>query len=102
MNLLKGLGEQIINESAGLFSVNYPDPEESHIFVWSSGASEQLEAVVARWLGLDAEGYSEASKNDKHVFRESSKELVNASELTDWEEMRQRILIVAALLKDQV
>lgn len=42
------VGTQIIAEivKGGLFVVNFPDPEASHIFVWSSGAAEQLHALV--------------------------------------------------------
>ena len=49
---LEGLGEKLIGQilKQGMFSVNYPDPDESHIFVWSSIAEEQLECVVAEFL----------------------------------------------------
>lgn len=42
------IGHLIINEiiKQGMFAVSYPDPKESHVFVWSSGAAEQLEALV--------------------------------------------------------
>ena len=43
------IGDRIIAEiiKQGMFSVNHPDPAESHVFVWSSGAPEQLHALVA-------------------------------------------------------
>lgn len=42
------IGTKIIDEiaSQGMFRVNYPDPEDPHVFVWSSGAGEQLHALV--------------------------------------------------------
>lgn len=44
------IGHQIIDEiiKQNMFVVNHPDPEATHVFVWSSGAAEQLDAVVAR------------------------------------------------------
>jgi len=49
---LEGLGEKLIRQilKQRMFSVNYPDPDESHIFVWSASAEEQLECVVAEFL----------------------------------------------------
>lgn len=43
------IGEKILQEiiKQGMFSVAHPDPQESHVFVWSSGSAEQLEALVA-------------------------------------------------------
>ena len=43
------LGEALIAEiiKQGMIAVAHPDPDEAHVFVWSSGAAEQLEAVVA-------------------------------------------------------
>jgi len=42
------IGEKIVNEiiKQGMFTVSHPDPDEPHVFVWSSGAAEQLEALV--------------------------------------------------------
>lgn len=42
------IGTKIIDEiiKQGMFCVNYPDPEAAHVFVWSSGAAEQLHALV--------------------------------------------------------
>lgn len=31
--------------------VNHPDPENAHVFVWSSGAAEQIEAVIDQKTG---------------------------------------------------
>ena len=36
----------VIGATAGLFKVAIPDPEEPHVFVWSSGAPEQLAAII--------------------------------------------------------
>lgn len=43
------IGQSIIDEiiKQGMFSVTHPDPSAVHVFVWSSGAAEQLDAVVA-------------------------------------------------------
>lgn len=45
------IGHLIIEEivKQGMFKVAHPDPEEAHVFVWSSGAAEQLEALVAEY-----------------------------------------------------
>lgn len=42
------IGHKIIDEiiKQGMFCVNYPDPDAAHVFVWSSGAAEQLHALV--------------------------------------------------------
>jgi hypothetical protein len=42
------IGHDIIDEigKQGMFAVAHPDPDEAHIFVWSSGAGEQLHALV--------------------------------------------------------
>jgi hypothetical protein len=42
------IGHDIIDEigKQAMFAVAHPDPEEAHIFVWSSGAGEQLHALV--------------------------------------------------------
>jgi len=42
------LGQKIIDAiiAQGMFTVALPDPDESHLFVWSANAAEQLEAVV--------------------------------------------------------
>lgn len=46
---MDSIGHQIIGEiiKQGMFNVAHPDPDTAHVFVWSSGAAEQLEAVVA-------------------------------------------------------
>lgn len=43
------IGHKIIDEiiKQGMFAVNYPDPDAAHVFVWSSGAAEQLHALVS-------------------------------------------------------
>lgn len=43
------IGDEILQEITGqaMFKVAFPDPDTAHIFVWSSGAAEQLDAVVA-------------------------------------------------------
>lgn len=43
----KSLGDIILEKitQTNLFSVSYPDPEEAHVFVWSIGAAERLEAI---------------------------------------------------------
>lgn len=43
------IGHEIIDEIVrqGMFTVSYPDPDAPHVFVWSSGAAEQLEALIA-------------------------------------------------------
>lgn len=30
-----------------MFAVSYPDPDTAHVFMWSSGAPEQLHALVS-------------------------------------------------------
>ncbi len=42
------IGQQIIDEiiKQGMFAVKHPDPDTAHVFVWSSGAAEQLEALI--------------------------------------------------------
>lgn len=47
---MTSIGQQIIDEiiKQGMFAVNYPDPDAAHVFVWSSGAAEQLDALVER------------------------------------------------------
>jgi len=47
---MKSIGQQIIDEiiKQSMFAVNYPDPKTPHVFVWSSGAAEQLDALVDR------------------------------------------------------
>ena len=56
---LSGLGDALIGEiiKQGMFAVRYPDPDASHLFVWSSNASEQLECVVADFLKPNVEPY---------------------------------------------
>lgn len=46
------IGEHLINAIAcGRFvTISYPDPDVAHVFVWSSGAGEQLDALVASYL----------------------------------------------------
>lgn len=46
---MESIGEKIIDAiiKQGMFRVAHPDPGETHIFVWSSSAAEQLEALVA-------------------------------------------------------
>jgi len=43
------IGHKIIAEivKQGMFAVNHPDPDMAHVFVWSSGAPEQLHALVS-------------------------------------------------------
>ena len=43
------IGHQIVTEiiKQGMFRVSFPDPDSAHVFVWSSGAAEQLDALVA-------------------------------------------------------
>ena len=52
VNPLNGLGEKIISEiiKQGMIAVNFPDPDESHLFVWAGNSGEQLEGVVADFL----------------------------------------------------
>jgi hypothetical protein len=47
---MTSIGHQIIDEiiKQGMFDLNYTAPDGSHLFVWSSGAAEQLEALVDR------------------------------------------------------
>lgn len=49
---MNSIGQQIISEiiKQTMFVVNHPDPETAHVFVWSSGAAEQLDALVDRKL----------------------------------------------------
>jgi hypothetical protein len=45
---MTSIGQQIIEEivKQGMVTVAHPDPDVSHVFVWSSGAAEQLEALI--------------------------------------------------------
>jgi hypothetical protein len=47
---MDSIGQEIIGEivKQGMFVVSHPDPDEAHVFVWSSGAAEQLDALVDR------------------------------------------------------
>lgn len=51
----KSIGERIIDEivAQAMISISYPDPDVSHVFVWSSSAVEQLEALVAEHAPKD-------------------------------------------------
>lgn len=42
------IGHKIIEEiiKQRMFTISHPDPDNAHVFVWSSGAAEQLEALV--------------------------------------------------------
>lgn len=44
----KNLGSKIIAEivKQAMCRVKHPDPDANHVFVWSAGCEEQLEAVV--------------------------------------------------------
>lgn len=50
---MESIGHQVIAEiiKQGMFVVNHPDPENAHVFVWSSGAAEQIEAVIDQKIG---------------------------------------------------
>jgi hypothetical protein len=52
---MNDIGYKIISEiiKQGMLVVNYPDPEVAHVFVWSSGAAEQLEALVAEYASTE-------------------------------------------------
>jgi len=43
------IGHKIIDEivKQRMFVVSFPDPDVAHVFVWSSGAVEQLHAIVS-------------------------------------------------------
>lgn len=47
---MTSIGQLIIDEiiKQRMFAVNHPDPDAAHVFVWSSGAAEQLDALVER------------------------------------------------------
>ena len=49
---LDGLGQRIIGEiiDQGMTTISYPDPEATHVIVWTGNADEQLECVVADFL----------------------------------------------------
>ena len=47
------IGHKIIDATNGLYRVAYPDPDEGHVFVWSSGAAEQIEALVMQEMGAE-------------------------------------------------
>lgn len=73
------IGETIINEivKQGMFTVSYPDPDESHVFVWSSGSVEQLEAVVEAHVAE----LRELAEHTKAVIDERDEALAEAEEL---------------------
>ena len=49
---MDSIGDRIISEiiKQGMFAVKHPDPSIAHVFAWSSGSAEQLEAIVNREL----------------------------------------------------
>lgn len=49
MSIGHAIMDEIIHRN--MLHVAYPDPDASHVFVWSSGAPEQLEALVQKHVG---------------------------------------------------
>lgn len=54
------LGEKIISAiiQQGMVKVAHPDPDLPNVFVWSSSAAEQIEAVVHEHIAQDLESWA--------------------------------------------
>lgn len=72
------IGDQILDEitKQAMFRVAHPDPDVAHVFVWSSGAAEQLDAVVA--AAIEA-GTAKAARTSMQRIRTEVIGLSNAS-----------------------
>jgi hypothetical protein len=75
------IGHKIIEGTFGLFRVAEPDPDKAHIFVWSSGAAEQLEAVVEQEI-KPLRDEVEALKAERDRLREALQEVLDQQPCT--------------------
>jgi hypothetical protein len=96
------IGEKIIDEigKQRMFRVAEPDPDASHLFVWSSSAAEQLEALIA---AHDAQ-FVEMINRLTYMLREVGAPMQpkDSGEIADWilkvkhaDQDRQRFIALA-------
>lgn len=85
------IGEKIINEIVWqrMFRVSHPDPDAAHVFVWSSGADEQLEAVLSEHIQAEKEILTNDILLSQGAYAMCDTNLKNA--LCEIEDLRKRL-----------